>query len=100
LVGKIKKIKIYFAEYRTGALGKEDPLPSARTRLSAKIRVVSFRRRLTAICRVLPFAEYLALSKNVFAECLPVPSVLLSVNMVVTESRTLLNAADKDFFAK
>jgi hypothetical protein len=38
------------------------------------------------------FVECLALSKDVFAECLPVPRVLLSVNSVVTESGTLPSA--------
>jgi hypothetical protein len=37
----------------------------------------------------------------VFAECLPVLRVLLLVNVVVTESRTLPSVAlDKDFFAE
>jgi hypothetical protein len=35
----------------------------------------------------LQFTECLALGKAVFVECLPVPRVLLSVNVVVTESR-------------
>jgi hypothetical protein len=102
------KIKIYFVEFprkalgkacsvecQTGALGKKASLPSARTRLSAKITVVSFRRRLTTLCRALSFVECLALGKDVFAECFPVPRVLLSVNVVVTESRTLPSARQK-----
>jgi hypothetical protein len=47
------------------------------------------------------FVERLALGKEFFAECLPVPSVLLSVNVVITESRTLPSAAvGKDFFTE
>jgi hypothetical protein len=42
-----------------------------------------------ALCRASLFAECLALGKAVFAECLPLSSVLLLVNMVITESRTL-----------
>jgi hypothetical protein len=43
----------------------------------------------------------LTLDKEVFAECLPVPRVLLSLNAVVIESETLPNTAlDKDFFTK
>jgi hypothetical protein len=53
---------------KRGALGKEDSLSSARTWLSAKITAVSFRRRLTALCRALPFTECLSLDKDVFAE--------------------------------
>jgi hypothetical protein len=52
-----KKTKIYFTECPTGALGKKDSLPSTRTRLSAKITAVSFRRRLTTLCRAPQFAE-------------------------------------------
>jgi hypothetical protein len=114
LVGKIKKIKIYFAECprraldeacsaerQTGALGKQDSLSSARTWLSEKITAVSFTRRLTTICLAPPFAECLALGKEIFAECIPVVRVLLSANAVVTESRTLPSAAlGKDFFAE
>jgi hypothetical protein len=43
----------------------------------------------------------LTLDKEVFAECLSIPSVLLSINVVVTESRTLPSAAlDKKFFVE
>jgi hypothetical protein len=50
---------------------------------------------------VLPFVECSALGKDFFAECISVPRVLLSVNPVVTESRTLLSATlDKDVFAE
>jgi hypothetical protein len=93
--------KLALPSVKRGALDKEASLSSARTRLSAKITTVSFRRQLTALCRALPFAECLALGKDVFTECFPVPRVLLSVNMIVTESRTLPSVAlDKDFFAK
>jgi hypothetical protein len=68
---------------------------------SAKITAVSYRRLLTALYRVSLFVECLALGKAVFAECLPVPRVLLSVNVVITESRTLPSVTlDKDFFAE
>jgi hypothetical protein len=47
------------------------------------------------------FTECLTLGKEIFAECFPVPRVLLSANIVVTESRTLPSAAlDKGFFAE
>jgi hypothetical protein len=86
--GKVNKK--YFVECPAAALGKEDSLPSARTRLSAKVTAVSFRRRLTALCREPPFAE-----------CILVPRVLLSANVVVTERRTLPSAAlGKGFFAE
>ena len=51
------------------ALGKEDSLSSARTRLSAKITAVSFRRPLTVLCREPLFAECPALGKEIFPEC-------------------------------
>jgi hypothetical protein len=103
---KNKKIKIYFAKCPRRALGKpystkcqtvgtrqKEPLLSARTRLSAKITAVSFTRRLATVCRAPPFAECLILGKEIFAECIPVPRVLLSSNAVITESRTLSSAA-------
>jgi hypothetical protein len=64
--------------------------------------MICFRRWLTALCRVLPFTKYLALlGKDVFTECFPLPRVLLSVNAVITESRTLLSVTlDKDFFSE
>jgi hypothetical protein len=62
---------------------------SANARCSAKITVVSYRRLLTALCRAPPFAECLALGKDFFAECIFMPRVLLSVNALVTEGRTL-----------
>jgi hypothetical protein len=37
----------------------------------------------------------LTLGKDVFAECISVPRVLLSVNAIVTESRTLPSARQK-----
>jgi hypothetical protein len=65
------------------------------------ITTVSYRRLLTALCRASRFAECLALDKAAFAECLPVPRVLLLVNVVVIESRTLPSATlGKDFFAE
>jgi hypothetical protein len=83
------------------ALGKEDSLPSARFRLSVKVTAVSFRRRLAALCREPPFAECLALGKDFFAECNPVPRVMLSANTIVTESRTLPSVVlGKDFFVE
>jgi hypothetical protein len=76
-------------------LGKEASLPSANARRSAKITAVSYRWLLTALCRGPPFAECLALGKDFFVECIYVPRVLLSVNAVVTESRTLPSARQK-----
>jgi hypothetical protein len=55
--------------------------------------IVSYRRLLTTLRRTWAFAECLTLGKEVFVECLHVSSVLLSVNMVITESRTLSSAA-------
>ena len=47
------------------------------------------------------FVECLALGKDIFAECISLSSVLLSVNVVVTKSRTLPSAAlGKEFFAE
>jgi hypothetical protein len=47
------------------------------------------------------FVECLALGKNIFAECISVPRVLLSVNVIVTESGALPSAAlGKGFFAE
>jgi hypothetical protein len=94
------------ANYGLPSVGLEElvkvaALPSAKSRLSAKIMTICYRWLLMALCRVSTFAECLALGKEVFAECLHVPRVLLSVNVVVTESRTLPCAAlDKDFFAE
>ena len=79
------------------ALSKKDYLPSVRTRLSTKITAVNFRRRLAVLCREPSFAEYLALGKKIFVECIPVPRVLLSANVVATESSATLG---KDFFAE
>jgi hypothetical protein len=74
------------------ALGKEDPLTIANPWLSAKAD-----GRLPSAF----FAECQTLGKHVFAECGPVPSVLRSVNQLVTESRTLPSAAlGKVFFAE
>jgi hypothetical protein len=68
---------------------------------SAKITTVSYRRLLTALCRASLFAECLALDKVVFTECLSVSRILLSVNMVVTESSTLPSATlGKEGFAE
>jgi hypothetical protein len=87
--------------FRRGTLDKEATFPSVKAWHSAKITAVSYRRLLTALCRASLFTECLALGKAVFAKCLLVPSVLLSVNAVVTESRTLLSAAlGKEVFAE
>jgi hypothetical protein len=68
---------------------------------STKITVVSYRRLLAALCRASLFAECLAIDKVVFVKCLHVPRILLSVNVVVTESRTLPSVApDKDGFVE
>jgi hypothetical protein len=80
--------KAYSVECQTGG-----------TQLLAKITAVSFRRQLTTLCRALPFVE--CLGKYFFAECISLPRVLLSVNAIVTESRTLPRAAlSKDFFVE
>jgi hypothetical protein len=58
-----------------------------------RLTVVSF---MTAADGPLPsatFAECLTLGKHVFAESSPMPSVLHSVNQLVTESRNLPSAA-------
>jgi hypothetical protein len=68
-------------------------LLSVDTWCSAKITADSYRRLLTALCRASTFDECLAFGKAVFTECLSVQRVLLSVNLVVTESRTLPSAA-------
>jgi hypothetical protein len=86
---------------RRGTLDKVAYLPSAKARPSVKITTVSYRRLLMALCRAPPFVECLALGKVFFDECLSVPRVLLSVNAVLTESRTLPSAAlGKNLFAE
>jgi hypothetical protein len=66
-----------------------------------RLTTVSFR---TAADGPLPsafFVECWTLDKHVFAECVPVPSVLHSVKRHVTESRTLPSAAlGKAFFTE
>jgi hypothetical protein len=76
-------------------LGKVAFLPSANAWHSANLTDVSYRWLLTAFCRAPPFIERLTLSKDVLT------SVLLSVNVIVTESVTLPSAAlDKQFFVE
>ena len=53
----------------------------------------NYKWLLTVLCRAPLFAECLALDKVVFAECISVPRVLLSINVVVTGSRTLPSVA-------
>jgi hypothetical protein len=77
---------------RRGTLSKVASLPSAKARRSTKITTVRYRWLLMALWRASRFAECLTLVKVVFAECLPVPRVLLSANTVVTESGTLPSA--------
>ena len=96
---KNKKIKIYFAECPRRALGKP---------YSTKCQTVGTRQKRTfAECQNsalgkdngrqlytvagdrLPSAalrECLILGKEIFVECIPVPRVLLSSNVVITES--------------
>jgi hypothetical protein len=74
-------------------LGKVASPPSANARRSVKITTVSYRRLLTVLCRASLSVQCLPLGKAVFAECLPVSRVLLSVNMFVTESRNLPSVA-------
>jgi hypothetical protein len=94
-VFKILSIKHSLPSVGLATLDKVASLPSAKARCSAKVTTVSYRRLLTALCRASSFTEYLTLDKAVFVECLLVSSVLLSVNMVVTESRTLSSARQK-----
>jgi hypothetical protein len=89
-LGKAFSVECHFL-----TLGKEASLPRAKTRLSAKIMAVSYRRLLMALCRAPPFVECLALGKDFFAEFISVPRVLLSLNTTVTESRTLPSARQK-----
>jgi hypothetical protein len=67
-----------------------------------RVLTVGARQRLTAVSfgtaadgplPRAPFAECSTLGKHGFAECGPVPSVLLSVKMLVTESQALPSAA-------
>jgi hypothetical protein len=82
-------------------LSKVASLSRVKARLSAKVTIIIYRRLLRALSRASPFSECLTLDKAVFAECLPVPRVLLSVKVVVTESVTLPSVAlDKEFFAE
>ena len=68
---------------------------------STNVTAVSYRQLLMALYRASKFVESLALDKAFFAECFPVPSVLCSINVVITESRTLPSATlDKDCFAE
>jgi hypothetical protein len=46
-----------------------------------------------ALCRASPFAECLILSKKVVAECLPMLSVVLSINVVIAEIVSLPSVA-------
>jgi hypothetical protein len=73
-------------------LNKVTSLLSANAWRSAKVTAVSYKQLLTVLCRVSPFTEYVAL---VFVGCLSMPSVLLSVNVVVTESVTSLSVRQK-----
>jgi hypothetical protein len=61
-------------------------LPTANVWRSAKLTAVKYRRLFTALCRTSPFVECLTLGKEVVAECLSMPSVLCSINVVVAES--------------
>jgi hypothetical protein len=111
LVEKIKKIKYTLLSVqgwhsanhglpsvRLETLGKVASLPSAKAWHSAKITIISYKWLLMALCQVLLLAECLALGKAVIVVCLPVPRVLLLVNMVVIESRTLPSAALRKYF--
>jgi hypothetical protein len=80
---RVSKIDTTLQSVRPETLGKVASLPNAKARCSVKVTIVSYRRLLMALCRASLFAEYLVLGKAVFAKCLPVPSVLLSVNVVV-----------------
>ena len=75
------------------ALGKEAILPSVNVCRLAKLMVVSYSWLLMALCRASLFTECLTLDKVVVAECLPMPSVILSVNVFIAESLTLPSVA-------
>jgi hypothetical protein len=94
-LGKEKNKKYTLPSAYEETLGKEASLSSANSRRLAKITTVSYIRLLTALCREPLFTECLALGKDLFAECISVPSVLLSVNALVTESRSLPSARQK-----
>jgi hypothetical protein len=73
-----------------------------RQRVLCRVPTLSPRQRLTTVSSrtaadgPLPsttVAECLTLGKHLFAECYPVPSVLHSVNHLVTESRNSPSAA-------
>ena len=104
---KKKKIKINFVECPSKALdkicfcrvspgptlGNAPSLPSVRPWCLAKITIVIYRCLLTVLCQVSPFTECWTLGKEIFAECLAMPSVLPSVKAVDTESHPLLRVA-------
>jgi hypothetical protein len=58
-----------------------------------RLTIVSFRTAADGPLPSATFAECLTLGKHVFAESFSVPSVLHSVNQLVTESRTSPSAA-------
>jgi hypothetical protein len=73
------------------------PTLGTRQRLTA----VSYRTADDGPLPSVTFVECLTLGKHVFAESFPVPSVLHSVNQLVTESRTSPSAAlSKTFFCR
>jgi hypothetical protein len=75
------------------ALDKEASLPSVDLGPRQRLTTVSFRLATDDPLLRATFDECLPLGKRVFAESFSVPSVLHSVNQLVTESRTLPSAA-------
>jgi hypothetical protein len=58
-----------------------------------KLTTVSYRRLLTTFLPSAAFAECLTLGKEDFAKCISMSRVMLSVNAIVTKSRTLPSVA-------
>ena len=75
------------------ALDKEGSLPNADLGPRQRLTTVSFRTAADGPLPRAAFAECLPLGKRVFAERFSVPSVLHSVNQLVTESRCSPSAA-------
>jgi hypothetical protein len=65
---KIKK-NIFCRVSKAAVLGKEDSLSSARTRLSANVTVVSFKRQLTALPRAALRRVYSSTESPALGKC-------------------------------
>jgi hypothetical protein len=75
------------------ALSKKASLSSADLGARQRLTAVSFRTAADGPLPRAAFAERLPLDKRVFAESFSVPSVMHSINQLVTESRTLPSVA-------